>query len=47
MEKVLKSSMLTALLASSALTADSVGEPGRNAGGKNPLKNVYFGEQLD
>ena len=23
----------------------SPGEPGRNAGGKNPLKNVYFGEQ--
>ncbi len=25
--------------------ADSPGEPGRDAGGKNPLKNVYFGEQ--
>jgi hypothetical protein len=23
----------------------SIGEPGRNASGKNPLKNVYFGEQ--
>jgi hypothetical protein len=23
----------------------SIGEPGRSAGGKNPLKNVYFGEQ--
>ena len=30
---------------SGALAADSVGEPGRSAGGKNALKNVYFGEQ--
>jgi hypothetical protein len=31
----------------SALAQDegSIGEPGRSAGGKNPLKNVYFGEQ--
>ena len=36
---------LSALLASGALAADSVGEPGRSAGGKNPLENVYFGEQ--
>jgi hypothetical protein len=28
-----------------ALAADSVGEPGRAAGEKNPLRNVYFGEQ--
>jgi len=30
-----------------AIAADSgaIGEPGRSAGGKNPLKNVYFGEQ--
>jgi hypothetical protein len=28
-----------------AADADSAGEPGRSAGGKNPLKNVYFGEQ--
>jgi hypothetical protein len=34
---------LSALLASGALVADSVGEPGRSAGGKNPLKNVYLG----
>ena len=36
------------LLASSIATAqvnDSVGEPDRNTGQKNPLKNVYFGEQ--
>ena len=25
--------------------ADTLGEPGRSAGGRNPLKNVYFGEQ--
>ena len=28
-----------------ALAQDSIGEPGRSAGGKNPLKNVYFGEE--
>ena len=28
-----------------AALADSPGEPGRSAGGKNPLNNVYFGEQ--
>jgi hypothetical protein len=28
-----------------AQAEDSMGEPGRDAGGKNPLKNVYFGEQ--
>lgn len=28
-----------------AVDADPVGEPGRSASGKNPLKNVYFGEQ--
>ena len=33
------------LLVSGASAADSVGEPGRAAGKKNPLKNVYFGEQ--
>lgn len=32
-------------IASGAWAADSIGEPGRSAGGKNPLKNVYFGEQ--
>jgi hypothetical protein len=30
---------------SSHATADSSGEPGRASGEKNPLKNVYFGEQ--
>ena len=34
-----------ALLATNAWAADSAGEPGRSAGGKNPLKNVYFGEE--
>jgi hypothetical protein len=32
-------------LSCTAFAEDSVGEPGRGAGGKNPLKNVYFGEQ--
>jgi hypothetical protein len=34
-----------AVLATNAWSADSAGEPGHSAGGKNPLKNVYFGEQ--
>jgi hypothetical protein len=34
-----------AALAPGAFAKDSVGEPGRSAGAKNPLKNVYFGEQ--
>jgi hypothetical protein len=38
-------SIMLCLLASPALAADSVGEPGRAAGKPNPLKNVYFGEQ--
>jgi hypothetical protein len=43
---VLKLSILcSALFATGAIAADSVGEPGRSAGEKNPLKNVYFGEQ--
>ena len=33
------------MLGSTAVWADSPGEPGRSDGGKNPLKNVYFGEQ--
>jgi hypothetical protein len=33
------------LFAVSAFAADSDGEPGRIAGKKNPLNNVYFGEQ--
>ena len=28
-----------------AIAAGSIGEPGRSFGKKNPLKNVYFGEQ--
>jgi hypothetical protein len=41
-----KSSSLAALalLATPLIShADSPGEPGRDAGGKNPLNNVYFG----
>ena len=37
--------LCTALFAASAFAADSVGEPGRSTGKKNPLNNVYFGEQ--
>ncbi|MFW2372054.1 MAG: DUF3604 domain-containing protein [Gammaproteobacteria bacterium] len=33
------------LFAASTVAANSIGEPGRGAGKKNPLKNVYFGEQ--
>ena len=33
------------LVASGAVAKDTVGEPGRNSGKKNPLKNVYFGEE--
>jgi hypothetical protein len=36
---------LCATLLATGAFAQSVGEPGRGAGGKNPLKNVYFGEQ--
>ena len=47
----LKSAVLSVAISGLALTAsvsglaDSIGEPGRDAGGANPLKNVYFGEQ--
>jgi len=37
--------LCSALLGANAIAADSAGEPGRSAGGKNPLNNVYFGEQ--
>ena len=30
---------------SSVFAADPIGEPGRSSGKKNPLNNVYFGEQ--
>jgi hypothetical protein len=33
------------LFAGSVFAADPAGEPGRSAGKKNPLNNVYFGEQ--
>ena len=44
----LAAAFLTALSINGlAIAADtgSIGEPGRSAGGKNPLKNVYFGEE--
>jgi hypothetical protein len=37
--------LCSALISANAYAADSIGEPGRSAGGKNTLKNVYFGEQ--
>jgi len=33
------------LVVSGVYASDSVGEPGRSSGKKNPLNNVYFGEQ--
>ena len=39
------SALCFAMLATHAFAADPAGEPGRSAGGKNPLNNVYFGEQ--
>ena len=39
-------SILTSLLFTvGTFAADPIGEPGRSSGKKNPLKNVYFGEQ--
>ena len=37
--------LCSALISANALAADSIGELGRESGKKNPLKNVYFGEQ--
>ena len=37
--------LYAALFTVNAIAADSAGEPGRSSGKKNPLKNVYFGEQ--
>jgi len=39
------SGLFSVLLTAGVVAADPLGEPGRSAGGKNPLKNVYFGEQ--
>ena len=38
-------SLLCSALFATGAWADSVGEPGRSSGKKNPLNNVYFGEQ--
>ena len=44
--RVLTLSALTSVLfTAGAFAADSTGEPGRSSGEKNPLNNVYFGEQ--
>jgi uncharacterized protein DUF3604 len=37
--------LFSVLFLPSAWAADPIGEPGRNSDDKNPLKNVYFGEQ--
>ena len=37
--------VISMLFAAGAYAADTVGEPGRSSGKKNPLNNVYFGEQ--
>jgi hypothetical protein len=37
--------LCSALFVTGAWAADSAGEPGRSAEAKNPLNNVYFGEQ--
>ena len=37
--------LCSALFTGGAFAADPIGEPGRSAGGKNALKNVYFGEE--
>jgi hypothetical protein len=37
--------LCSALIATGALAVDQIGEPGREAGKKNVLKNVYFGEE--
>jgi hypothetical protein len=36
---------MVCIFAPLAVLADSVGEPGKDESGPNPLKNVYFGEQ--
>ena len=36
---------ITSLFMVTGAFADSLGEPGRDSEGGNPLKNVYFGEQ--
>ena len=37
--------LLSLLIAPTLTVAQSIGEPGRDSGQPNPLKNVYFGEQ--
>jgi len=37
--------LCSTLFSAGTVVADIVGEPGRSSGKKNPLKNVYFGEQ--
>jgi hypothetical protein len=39
------SALTSVLFTTGTFATDSTGEPSRSAGGKNPLNNVYFGEQ--
>ncbi len=45
MTRPLVPALVPILLASTLVAQDPVGEPGRSSGQRNPLKNVYFGEQ--
>ena len=44
-EAIVLFALISMLFVTGAWAADSAGEPGRTAGKKNPLNNVYFGEQ--
>ena len=44
-ERLALFAVVTLLIAPGAILAQSAGEPGRDSGKPNPLKNVYFGEQ--
>ena len=37
--------LVAVMFTSTASAADAIGEPGRESGKPNKLKNVYFGEQ--
>ena len=41
----MSAAVLAASLSVSMANADSIGEPGRSSGKRNPLNNVYFGEE--
>jgi hypothetical protein len=45
LSKFLTALLCATMLVPAARAADPIGEPGRGVGKKNPMKNVYFGEQ--